>query len=70
MRSSVVEGAISGTYDKLSMSGAVQTEELFTTYPVLVHPLRNLTASSGGKSTIMNPFTPASLQSASISDSP
>ena len=67
-----VEGAINGTYEILcgKRSAGVEHFNHGSAYPVRAHFSRNETASSGGRSTTMNPFAPACLASLIARSSP
>ena len=73
IRSVEVDGAISGTYETLRMEIGqplpVRRREQ-EAHPSRVQILRNSTASSGGRSTMMNPFAPAFLASCTARSSP
>lgn len=67
-RSIEVEGAIRGMYEMLLIStGHAQGQEA---HPSEVQIFLNFNASDGGRSTMMYPFAPASLQSRTAFSSP
>ena len=71
IRCKVVDGAIRGTYESLGL-WSIHTLQMLKEgiYLYFLHFSRNEMASSGGKSTIINPFAPASAASCIALSSP
>lgn len=67
-RSIEVEGAIRGMYEMLLISTAPSQSQ--QTHPSEVQIFLNFKASDGGRSTMMYPFAPDSLQSRTAFSSP